>query len=131
MSGENVEIVRAAIGAFNDGDFDRVFTYFAADLELDLSRAVGPISGVYTLDQTRVVIDELAGTWDSFRIEPDEFIEAGEQVVVPWTYYVSGRDGIEVRARSTWAFTMHDGAVTRVCLYQERVDALEAARLRD
>ena len=130
MPGENVEIVRAAIGAFNDGDFDRVFTYLAADLELDLSRAVGPISGVYTRGETRKVIDELAGTWDSFRIEPEEFIDAGEQVVVPWTYHVSGRDGIEVRARSTWAFTMRDGAVARVCLYQERADALEAARLQ-
>ena len=130
MSQENVEIVRTAIGAFNEGEFDRVLAGFAPEVEVDLSRAIGPIRGVYTLDQTRRVIDELAGTWHSYRIEPVEFIEADEHVVVPWTYHVVGRDGIEVQARSTWAFTIRSGAITRVCMYQERQEALDAAGLR-
>jgi ketosteroid isomerase-like protein len=130
MSQENVEIVRGAIRVFNEGEFDRLLAGFAPDVEVDLSRALGPIRGVYTLDQTRRVIDELAGTWRSFRIEPDEFIEADEHVVVPWTYHVVGRDGIEVQARSTWAFTIRSGAITRVCMYQERQYALESVGLR-
>jgi ketosteroid isomerase-like protein len=131
MSQENVEIVRTAIWAFNEGEFDRVLAGLAPEVEVDLSRALGPVRGVYTLDQTRRVIDELAGTWRSFRIEPVEFIEADGRVVVPWTYHVVGRDGIEVQARSTWAFTIRSGAITRVCMYQERQDALEAAGLRE
>lgn len=131
MSAQNVELVRAALEAFNEGGIDRALAYVAPDLEFDFSRALGPNRGVYGLDQTRAVLDDLAGTWESLRIEPQEFIEAGEQVIVPWTLYVTGRDGIEVRARTTWAFTVRDGAVARMCMYQERRDALVAARLSE
>ena len=60
-----------------------------------------------------------------------EFIEAGEHVVVPCTFHARGRDGIELQARVTWTFTIRDGAVERICLYQERQEALEAAGLSE
>jgi ketosteroid isomerase-like protein len=131
MSRENVEIVRTGIEAFNRGDVDGVVADFAADFVFDFSRAVGPNRGVYTLDETRGVLDEVVGTWESSRIEPHEFIEAGGKVVVPWTFYVTGRDGIEVQARTTWTFTIRDGAIERICMHQEREDALEAAGLSE
>jgi ketosteroid isomerase-like protein len=131
MSQENVEIVRAAIEAFNRGDLDRVFAGFAPDLEFDFSRALGPNRGVYGLDQTRAVLDDLGATWESLQIEPHEFIETGEQVIVPWTLQVTGRDGIEVRARTKWIFTIRDRAVEHMCMYQERQEALEAAGLSE
>ena len=98
---------------------------------MDLSRAAGPFHGVYTLDQIRGVWGDLVETWESFRIEPHEYIEAGPHVVVPWTFHAMGRDGIEVRARPTWALTIRDGAIERICMYQEREDALEAAGLTE
>ena len=96
-----------------------------------MSRAVGPISGVYGLDQIREVWDDLADIFESSRIEPHEFIEAGEHVVVPWTFHAMGRDGIDVQARTTWTFTIRDGAVERLCMYQERHEAFEAAGLQE
>ena len=70
-------------------------------------------------------------TWESSRIEPHEFIEAGEHVAVPWTLRATGRDGIEVRARVTWTFTIRDGAIQRICMYQERQEALETLGLSE
>jgi ketosteroid isomerase-like protein len=131
MSQENVEIVSAAIEAFNRGDFDAFSRLLAPDTELDWSRAVGPNRGVYTLDQVRAVWDDSMRTWESTRIEPHEFIEAGEHVAIPWTLRVTGRDGIEVRARVTWTFTIRDGAIQRICMYQERQEALEALGLSE
>ena len=131
MSQENVQIVRAGIEAFNREDWEGVFKDMAPDLQFDYSRAAGPSRGVYTLDQARGVIHEIVGIWESGRIEPHEFIEAGDQVVVPWTFCVTGRDGIEVEARSTWSFTIRDGAVEHICMYQTRQDALEAAGLSE
>jgi ketosteroid isomerase-like protein len=131
MSQENVEIVRAAIEAFNRGDIDGLFADFASDFALDMSRAAGPVHGVFALDRFRGVMDELAGTWASVRIEPHEFVEAGEQVVVPWTAHFLGRDGIEVQARIAWTFTMRDGAIERIAMYQERQEALQAAGLEE
>jgi ketosteroid isomerase-like protein len=131
MSQENVEVIRAAIDAFNHRDWDSALKDAAPASEVDLSRAIGPMHGVYRLDQMRGFIDDLAENWESLRIEPDELIEAGENVVVPWTIHAAGRDGIEVQARVTWTFTIREGAIERACMYQERQEALEAAGLRE
>jgi len=127
MSEENVEIVRASIDAYNRGQWDLVLRDAAPGFELDLSRAMGPNRGVYGPDQARRVLEEFAGQWKSVRIEPDEFIEAGDEVIVPWTLHGTGREGIEVQARPTWTFTIRDGAIQRVSMYQERQEALKAA----
>jgi ketosteroid isomerase-like protein len=127
MSRGNVEIVRTAIEAFNRKDLDRALKDAAADFEFDMSRAAGPFRGVYGLDQIRGFLNEIADPWQSIRIEPHEFIEAGEHVVVPLTFHAQGRDGIEVHARPTQTFTCRNGAIERVCMYQERDEALEAA----
>jgi ketosteroid isomerase-like protein len=106
MSQENVEVVRAAIEAYNRGDLESVLTAAPPDFEIDLSRAAGPLHGVYRLDQVR-------------------------QLVVPWTMHLIGRDGIEVQARVTWTWTIRDGNIKRPCLYQERQEALEAVGLSE
>ena len=54
-----------------------------------------------------------------------------EHVVVPWTFCAMGRDGIELEARTTWTFTIRDGAIERVCMCRERREALEAAGLSE
>ena len=129
MSQENVETIRAAMDAWNRGDYDAALKDAAPDFEFDSSRAVGPLHGVFRLDQMRRVWDEFRESWESVRIELDEFIEAGEYVVVPLTIYGTGRDGIELQARTTWVWTIRDRMIVRVCLYQDKHEALEAAGL--
>ena len=65
------------------------------------------------------------------RFEAHEFIEAGDLVVVPWAMHGRGRDGIELVARFTFVFTIRNGAIERVTMYQERQDALEALGLSE
>jgi ketosteroid isomerase-like protein len=125
MSQENVEIVRAAIDAANRDDWDAFYKDMAPGFELDMSRAVGPVSGVLSLDQVRRALEDFAGYWESLRIEPGEFIEAGDLVVMPHTAHLRGRDGIEVVSRPTFVWTIRNGAIERVSLYQEKEDALE------
>jgi ketosteroid isomerase-like protein len=74
---------------------------------------------------------EMRALFESSWIEIDEAIPVGDHVVVPHTTHARGRDGIEVKARTTWLFTIRDGKIERVCLYQERQEALEAAGLED
>ena len=131
MSQENVEIVRAAYDAFNRGDLDAALKDAAPDCELDWSRGVGPNAGVHKLDQMRSFLGDFTDTFESVRVEPDEFIEAGENVVVPQTGYVRGREGVEVTARVSLVWTCRDGAIVRICLYQQKREALEAAGLRE
>jgi ketosteroid isomerase-like protein len=131
MPEENVKIVRAAIDAYNRDDGDAAFRDASAGLEYDLSRATGPYRGIYRLDQARRVFEEFVGMWASARAEPHEFIEAGDDVIVPWTAYMVGRDGIEVEARVAWTFTIRDGKIERICFYQEKAEALKAAGLSE
>jgi ketosteroid isomerase-like protein len=131
MSQENVEIVKAAYDAFNREDWDAMIKDAAPGFELDFSRALGPWRGVYGLDQGLRVALETAETWESARQEPHEFIEAGDLVVVPSTLHVKGRDGIEVAASATFVWTIGNGAIERVSMFQERQDALEALGLSE
>ena len=131
MSQENVEIVKANIDAYNREDWDAFFKDVAPGFELDFSRAVGPWRGVFGLDQARRVVLEMRETWESARVEPHEFIEAGDFVVMPWTIHGRGRDGIEVVVRATFVFTIRNGAIERNTMYQEKEDALEALGLSE
>src|SRR2546428_1458727 len=124
MSQGNVEIVKANIDAYNREDWDAFFKDAAPGAEMDFSRAVGPWRGVFGLDQVRRVLGEFHEYWESVRLEPQEFIEAGDLVVVPWAMHGRGRDGIESVARATFVWTIRDGAIERVTLYQERQYAL-------
>jgi ketosteroid isomerase-like protein len=131
MSQENVEVVKAVIDAANRGDLDAGFQYLAPGFELDMSRAIGPGRGVYGTGEARQFLLEFREAWESLRVEPQEFIEAGDLVVVPWTMHVRGRGGIEAVARPTIVWTIRDGAVERACMYQERQDALDAVGLSE
>jgi ketosteroid isomerase-like protein len=125
MSQENVEIVKAWYDAYNREDWDAFYKDVAPGFEVDLSRAVGPWRGVFGLDQVRRLVGEFSETWESVRLEPHEFIEAGDLVVVPATQHLKGRGGIEVVARAALVWTIRNGAIERVSMYQEKEDALE------
>ena len=125
MSQENVEIVKAWYDAVNREDWDAMFKDTAPGFEVDFSRSDGPLAGVFGLDQIRRLTEEFFETWESAWLEPHEFIEAGDLVVVPGTQHVKGRGGIEVVASATLVWTIRNGAVERVTMYQDRQDALE------
>ena len=127
MSQENVEIARAAIHALNHGDLDAALKDATADFELDLSRGMGPGAGVYKGGQVQRLWDEFNDSWESISIEPLEFIPMDDHVVIPLTILETrGRDGIEVPSRPTWVLTFGDRTLTRLRMYQERAEAIEA-----
>ena len=131
MSQENVEIVRRGIEAFNRRDLKTWLTTFRSDAEIDWSRARGPLKGVYRgHGELEVFWDEWL-TFDWVEVEPHDLTEAGSEVVVPNTTSFHGRQGIEVAATSAWVYTVEDGLITRLRMFQERAEALEAAGLRE
>jgi ketosteroid isomerase-like protein len=129
MSQKNVELVRAYIEALNRGDMDAAFSNLAADFEYDGTRALGPDSrGVFNRDQFREFLADFAEAWESaVRVEPHEFIEAGQRVVVPWTSRADGRDGLKLEATVIMAFTLQDGSISHIAMFQSKTEAREAA----
>src|SRR5262249_24969795 len=76
--------------------------------------------------------EALTAIWTSQRVEPEEFITVDpDRVIVPQKIISTGRDGIEVTARTTSVFTLRDGKVTHMKTYQSKAEALEAAGLSE
>ena len=132
MSQENVELVLRSIDAYNRRDRITLAALWRSDAVIDWSRARGPFKGVYRGDREREAwLNEFWSTFQYAHTETYDIVEAGSDVVVPNTTHMRGRDGIEVTASSTFVFTVENGQITRLRLFQERAEALEAAGLRE
>ena len=135
MSQENVEIVRDAVVAFNRGDLDAFLDEYWAD-DIDY-RAVegapddpGPIHGK---DELRAYWQDWIDTFDQFKVEPVEVIDAGPDQVVA-VIRNSGRaklSGVEADLTFAVVYTLRDGKVARGSEYWTKEQALEAAGLRE
>jgi ketosteroid isomerase-like protein len=132
MSGENVEIVRRGIEAWNRADRDEWLAVFAPGAEWHTTGRFAD-RGVYRGRE------ELAGYWTEFREDIEEVgssvseIRAiGDKVFVAATATGRGRRskaGFEV---PVWfVMTFRDGVVVRVETYDDPEQALEAAGLRE
>ena len=82
---------------------------------------------------------ELEAFWDAFwsifedvQVEFHGFTEVGSEVVVAEYFpHPGARQGIEVVARSNFVYTVENGRITRLRMFQERAEALEAAGLSE
>ena len=132
MSQENVELVTRGFEAWNRQDHEAVIECFSPDLEIDTSdRVLNPdlYEGVAGFMRMR---QEIGEAWEEFRIELEEYFEAGEDVLVFVRAIGRGRvSGVEVDFRSAWLMTVRDKRVTRARLYRDRAQALEAAGLSE
>ena len=76
-----------------------------------------------------------AGQTEGFRemsIAPQEFIDAGDKVMVPMQFGGRARHtGIEVRFAFVHVLTIRDGKVARLDVYVNKAQALEAAGLSE
>jgi ketosteroid isomerase-like protein len=132
MSEENVATVRRHTEAWNRRDLATWLASFASDGEIDWSRSRGPLNGVYRDEgELEVFWHAFWSTFEDVQLEMHGFTEVGSEVVVSNTAHVRGRQRIEVIARSTFVFTVENGRITRLRLFQERAEALEAAGRRE
>ena len=131
MSEENVELVRA-LDAWNQQDEETALQLFSPDAELDASgRILNP--DIYTgIDGLMRFRRDIAEAWDRFEVEIEDLFDSGSLVVVFVRSLGKGRaSGIEVDFRSAWLVAVSDQKITRLRLYRERKEALEAAGLSE
>jgi ketosteroid isomerase-like protein len=132
MSEDNVAVVRRAFEAFIRGDFELAMAAFDPAVEYDLTRIVpdgqvlsGP-AGVWEGMRRWLV------AWEDYRMEVDEYLDAGDSVVV--SFRESGRGkgtGLPVEQSVTGIWKLDDGKVVRVTPYLDRRQALQAAGLSE
>jgi ketosteroid isomerase-like protein len=132
MAGENIEIIRRSIEAWNRRDLGALMTCYRADAEVDWSRSRSPFKGVYRDRRGLETFFEVYwSTWEDVQLEPHEFTEAGSEVVVLNTAHMQGREGIEVSARTALVYTVEAGQITCLRLFDEHDEALEAVGLSE
>jgi ketosteroid isomerase-like protein len=133
MSRENVEIVRLGYERFNDGDVDGFLQLCAPDFEFrDLPALPG--SGVFIgHDGYRTWWAQLVDAFEDLRFEAEEFIDAGGDRVVVVNHAIGrGRgSGADVEMHFSNVWTLSDGKVVRLIVYNDHAEALDAAGLSE
>ena len=114
----NAELARRSYDAFERGDLDAVVGDMHEEIVWEQAQGL-PHGGVYRglAEVRRAIFDPLEGEWwDEFHAAPDEFLEAGESIVVlgrytgvakgtaklldvPYVHVWTFRDGKAVRFR--------------------------------
>jgi ketosteroid isomerase-like protein len=136
MSQENVEIVRRGYELFAAGDLEGVAALFSAGVELPDAGGLGITD---TFPGTRRGpegflrgAEEAQEAFEDFRVEPEDFIDAGETVVVPVRISGRGRaSGAKQEMRLTHLWALRNGKVISSEIYRTVEEALEAAGLRE
>ena len=132
MSEENVAVVRHIYDAALRGDTEAVISHLDPAVRLDMSERVFNPDVYEGHDGYRRFVGEVDAVWDDFRVEPLEFVDAGENVVVAHMVRGRGKESrVEVELPSTSVNTVHDGLVVASHMYRDHGRALKAAGLSE
>jgi ketosteroid isomerase-like protein len=133
MSQENVEIVRQMWSDYGERGVDGVLDYFAEDCVCEDFTDM-PDRETYEGKQGIRERDmHFAETWGDLAIEPVEFIDAGEGVVVT-LISIRGHgtgSGVPIDARSAFIDEFSGGKIVRNRAFSSTSEALEAAGLSE
>ncbi len=130
MSQENVDKARDFIAAYNRRDFDAAVESFDPEVEWVLpdrqssDSCRGP-------DEVKRFWRGLDETMEELRLEPQEFVDAGDHVATRLRHYGRGkRSGVEIDEEMYHQVaTFRSGRMVRIEYFGEWSEALQAAGL--
>ena len=144
MSQENVELVRRVYSAtpgLRDSDpaADREFLdrmlgdFFDADLTWHLPPEYPEGAQLARgRDGLRAFIAMLREAWSEWRFVPERFFDAGDRVLVFVHVVAVGREsGVPIDLETAHLWTIRAGRAESARIYRDRLEALEAAGLRE
>jgi ketosteroid isomerase-like protein len=125
MSEENLELVRAIYRLWSEGESARHL--IAADLEY-----VNPSYAVESgTRRDRRTLGKVREVYPDFRVEPERFVDAGEEIVVIGTARGTSASGVEAQWRQGYVWTVRDGRAVRFRWFNRPSEALEAVGLSE
>jgi ketosteroid isomerase-like protein len=135
VSSENVDLIRQIYSWFAAGEAAKTFEVYDEDIEWDMRSA--PWLTELGFGETRRGHDEVRNglkkwfeAWETIEYRPDELIDAGDDVLAFVRVTARGRaSGIEMTYEHPQLWTLRDGRVTRMRVFEDRAEALQAAGL--
>jgi ketosteroid isomerase-like protein len=132
MSRENVEIVRRGFETWDQGDLEAHLRLIHEDV---VCRRAAPLIDPKTyhgLEGYLEFASEWFGPYDDLQLRPNEYIDAGDKVVVevPQEGHLVG-SGQLVKGIFWFLVTILDAKLVRLEVYGEREQALEAVGLSE
>lgn len=136
MSAENVELMRGAYADAAGGNFWALAPLLHEEVVMKQSKKKASLTGGARVYRGSRGLEKAARdwfeAWEWFAIDGEEFIDAGENVVVVSRYRALPRHGgAEVDMRMVDVWTLRDGKVVLYRSFDEREEALEAVGLAE
>jgi ketosteroid isomerase-like protein len=130
MGPRDEELVRTAFEHWNRSDFEAALEYVDPDVEW---RTANPLLDLPPVSRgheaVRAFWETWTSSWNNIRIEPEEFIDAGDELLVLVRWRATSQAGIDVDQPVAFRFLIRDQRVTRFISYWERAEAFEALGL--
>lgn len=77
-------------------------------------------------------LEDWGAAWAEWNIVPEDFLDAGDSVVIFIRMSTTGRgSGIEAQRQDALVYEIHDDMITRVDYYNDRKQALKAVELEE
>jgi uncharacterized protein len=130
MAETNEERLRRGYEAVARGDYEVIRQLLDPDVMLR-DRAEAPDARSYHgFDGMVSSLSDTGQAFESFRLDPIQFFEHGDKVVVSILMTGRGRtSGVPVEERIAHLWTIRDGLATELRAFTDPADALEAAGL--
>jgi ketosteroid isomerase-like protein len=131
MSREDVDNVRRGFEALGRDGVEALLDFIDPEFETTTSPELSVEPSTYRGHEgLRRYFDSFYEVMEEIRFEPEEFIDAGERVVVPMRLVARGRGtGIEAEQRLAMVWTLREGKAVRLDTYATKAEALAAAGL--
>ena len=136
MSEENVEVVRGIYDAVARRDDVTPFEVYADDIVWDISNSrravVNPRPVYHGHEGVRQFWRDALSVFGEVDFDVEELVDAGNHVLAVIREHEVGRaSGVPVEMLHTAVWTLADGKVTKMQVFDDRQQALEAAGLRE
>jgi ketosteroid isomerase-like protein len=131
MSRQNLEVVKRAISAINARDVDAYLSVCTSDFELinPVAAIEGPNRGE---EGVRSFFDGIDEATRKFELEVERLEPLGaDRVLARLTLHLETKGGYLQRQPLTNLYEIEDGRLSRVRVFVDRAEALEAAGLSE
>ena len=131
MSQENVEVVRRGYEHYQrTGEPD--YSVLDPEIVYDVSRRTFDPGVHHGHDGVRKAMSRFAEQWKTMQIEPQDFVDGGDDVIVSIRLVGIGREsGVETTANAAHVWTLRGGKIVRHTTFQTMAEAREAAGLSE